>query len=94
MTNSPQAAAINRMLKPSSHKIYTCAALSLAHAVVHAPTAADAACRYLTAALRRGDLTDRDWPAVDPMPVTVVAPDKSRETVWIALDWEPVFFCV
>ena len=88
---SPQSAAINRLLSQPS-RTYTCAALSLVHAVVHAPTAADAACKYLTAALRRGDLDERDWPEVDAMPVTVVGPDRARETVWLMLDWEPVFF--
>ena len=88
---SPQAAAINRLISPSSHT-YTCATGTLSPAAIDAPTAVDAACTYLTAALRSGEFIDRDWPEVDAMPVTVAGPDRARETVWIALDWEPMFY--
>jgi len=78
----------------AEHSTYLLTADALDPASVTAPDVESAAAEYLTAALRSGALTGRMIPLAAPLPVTVVHDDKSRSTIWMTLDYEPVFYAV
>jgi len=76
----------------SDQHTYLLTAHALDPATVTAVDVETAAAEYLTAALRSGALNSTKTHLSGPLAVTVVHADKSRSTIWMRLDFEPVFF--